>query len=91
MTNKEMRAFQEWHDSQIDWHKDRLLRTGSKWHFRQWRWHRKRLRCLPMSFIVGEVLRKRAPEMAANVTKNNALLSMLKLRVNPNTTSVGQS
>lgn len=66
----------EWHTSQMKWH---AQREGA-WHRSQRRWHnRTRMRCVNSMFstIVAQVVRARAPQIACNVTRNNALLQRL--------------
>lgn len=68
----------EWHFEQYHWHKERKtpwnLKGGCRWHALQARWHASKIGFTDM---VALTFRRHAPEIAANVSKNNTLLKRL--------------
>lgn len=75
----------DFHIEQIAFHQLRADgRRNPGWHRYQIRWHQARANeLITFHEIVSEVMRARAPLIAANVERNNALLSRLKARHDP--------
>ncbi len=75
---QENEAALNWHEAQAKWH---ATREG-KWHKLQARWHRKAIRRIPgvLGIIIGRTVRKRLPELQANLMATNALFRLLNDR-----------
>lgn len=72
---QENEAALDWHEAQAKWH----ARREGKWHKSQARWHRKAIGRIPgvLGIIIGRTMRKRLPDLQANLMANNALLRLL--------------